>query len=324
LNYTLIVIPVFLLAIVIAFFVEQKVRKDVETRYPPMGSFISIDNHQLHYVKKGDGNCTVIFESALGEGALYWSEIQDSISKHTTTVSYDRSGIGWSERGDKAKNCNLISNELTELLDSLKVPKPYILVAHSIGGLTTRPFIQNSHKDIASILFIDVSHPDQLELIPNKAKSPIERLPSWIINFANEIGIVRYLFNFPYPGTNPNKDFNIVANAIRPKSVSASLEEINGLEVMVNEAALIDDFGNIPLTIITGASPDRYKYLNNEDIEIEYEKVWSEMQLDLLNLSSNSKQVSALKSGHFVNTEEPLLVIESIKEHILQDKKPNN
>ena len=42
--------------------------------------------------------------------------------------------------------------------------------------------------------------------------------------------------------------------------------------------------------------------------------LWGEMQVDLLKLSTRSKQVLATRSGHFVMLDQPDVVIEAIKE----------
>ncbi len=75
--------------LLLAFAIEQITRYRVGQKYSPQGAFQSVNNHQIHYLTKGSGAGTVLFESALGEGLLYWSEIQDSISQYNTTLSYD-------------------------------------------------------------------------------------------------------------------------------------------------------------------------------------------------------------------------------------------
>jgi hypothetical protein len=73
--------------------------------------------HQLHYLKKGFGGLTVVFESGLDPGGhLSWKYVQNEISKFTTTISYDRAGILMSEQGDNSKSLSSISSDLNNLL----------------------------------------------------------------------------------------------------------------------------------------------------------------------------------------------------------------
>ncbi len=47
-------------------------------------------------------------------------------------------------------------------------------------------------------------------------------------------------------------------------------------------------------------------------------KIWFELQDDHLKLSTNSKQIFAQKSGHYVQLDEPQVVVDAVKELISQ------
>ena len=306
--------------IVAGFIYEQISRSIVDDKFPAQGDFASIDDHKLHYIRKGTMAPTVVFDSGLGDGVFSWFKIQNKVSEYTSTISYDRAGILWSERGSSPKSSKQISADLHELLIKSKAQKPYIIVAHSLSGLTLRNYISEHNEDILGVVFVDVSHPDQLNRFPKNAGSLISEIPDWLINFGNHIGVVRLFFNLTYPNTNENDPINIRVNALRSKSIPATLEERLNFVSIANEAANINTFGNIPLVIITGASPDRFKYLKNKTLEKQFNSIWSELQKDLLKLSSNSKQILATKSGHTVQMEQPEVVIESIIQIILKYK----
>jgi len=307
--------------IVIAGFIYEQISRLVaENKYSPEGNFAEIGGNKLHYVKKGVGSPTVVFDSGLGGGVYSWSKIQNKVSKYTSTISYDRAGIIWSERGSNLKTNKQISSDLYELLIKSKAQKPYIIVAHSLSGLTLRNFISKNNKDILGVIFVDVSHPEQNNRFPKEVTSFFDETPFWLMRFANEIGIVRLFFIPTYPNTDTNDPINIKLKALGPKSISAAVEELQGFESIANEAAKVSTFGNTPLTIITGASPERYKYLNNSVLEKQSNKTWSELQKDLLKLSSNSNQILAKKSGHLIQMEEPEIVIDSIHKMVLKYK----
>jgi len=264
------------------------------------------------------GSPIVVFDAGLGDGIYSWSKVQNNVSEFASTISYDRAGIVWSERGSNPKSNKQISSDLYNLLIKSKVQKPYIIVAHSLSGLTLRNFISKHNKDILGVIFVDVAHPNQNNRFPKEATSLFYKTPPWLMRFANAIGIVRLFFNPTYPNTDENDPINIKAKALNPKSISAGIEELQNFESISNEAAKITTFGMTPLVIITGASPKRYKYLENIVLEKKLYNIWSELQKDLLNLSSNSKQILAKKSGHLVQMEQPELIIESINQMILK------
>lgn len=313
-------LSILALIIVVGFVYEQISRLVAESKFSPNGEFVEVGDHKLHYIKKGKVGPTVVFDSGLGEGAHSWSKIQNKINKYASTISYDRAGIMWSERGISPKSSKQITKDLHELLVKTKAQKPYIIVAHSMSGLTLRSYISKYNKDILGVVFVDVSHPVQNNRFPKETGSFINKTPAWLINFANNIGIVRLFFNPIYPNTDVNDPINIKVKALRTKSISAAFEEMQSFESITNEAAKISTFGNTPLTIITGASPERYKYLKNEVLEIQFNNIWSELQKELLKLSSDSKQILAKKSGHIVQMDQPEIVIESIKNMILKYK----
>lgn len=69
---------------------------------PGEAQFVQVNGNQVHFVKKGTGAQTVIFQSGLGSDHKIWEDFQDSLSRYTTTILYDRSGLLWSE-GSKNK-----------------------------------------------------------------------------------------------------------------------------------------------------------------------------------------------------------------------------
>lgn len=111
----------------------------------------------------GIGDPTVVFESGLGCTQDDWKVVQNQISKHTSTFSYDRSGLGNSDADDSSRTSLDQVHELHTVLNKAKVKGPYILVAHSIGGYNARLFAATYPKEVAGIIFVDSSHENQFE-----------------------------------------------------------------------------------------------------------------------------------------------------------------
>ena len=80
--------------------------------------FAQTDTNELNFnfVKKGNGSPIVIFESGLGESLGGWKTIQDSISKITTTISYDRIGLGKSSTTENPRTLENLTSELNGFL----------------------------------------------------------------------------------------------------------------------------------------------------------------------------------------------------------------
>lgn len=114
---------------------------------------VTVGKDNINVNCHGKGEPTVIFESGLGCTNASWIYVQPEISKMARTFSYDR-------KDDGRTTLDQV-HELHALLVDTKVKGPYIIVAHSIGGLNARVFAGTYPSEVAGIIFVDSSHEDQ-------------------------------------------------------------------------------------------------------------------------------------------------------------------
>ncbi|WP_152620295.1 alpha/beta fold hydrolase [Pedobacter lusitanus] len=315
-KWAFIVLLVMLLAGIIF---EQYSRRKLERNIRKGKTFAAINGHQIHYVKKGKGNCTVIFESGLASDHMIWKEVQDEIAKDAVTLSYDRSGMFLSEAGDFVKTNESIANELTQLAELTHCPKPYIIVGHSIAGIYIRPFIASHLQDMAGIVLVDASHPMQLKRSSAKLKKANGTLPLGLIKIMMETGIFRLLFTFiPFSAEIPvNHRFHRIFKDFFYKSYRTVFLEAANDTLNFQDAGKYTSFGHIPLTVITGISPVRYAHIKDAALQQEYQELAEELHSDLLGLSTNNRLVKATKSGHIIQVQESGLIAEEIRRILL-------
>jgi len=320
-------IGIFLLLIslvVIGFVFEQISRFNSINKFHPDGKYVDIGNHKLHFVKKGEGSPTVIFESGLDPaGHLPWFRIQPEIAKYTTTISYDRAGVLWSDRGNNPKTGKAMAKELFDLLEKTKCPKPYVVVGHSLAGLFLRSFIDENKTDISGIVFVDVSHPEQNTRRPKDLESLSKGPSANLIKFADATGMLRLFYKYTYPNTVKNDSINLMEHSLFFKSASTYIEEQNNIGLLLEEAKKIDSFDSIPLKVIMGDSPNRNPEIKNQNLRNEFIEYKRSMQKDLLNLSENSELIYASKSGHFVQLEQPEIIINILIKMIEENRAIN-
>ncbi len=103
----------------------------------------------------GGAGPTVVFESGLGSSLRTWRTLTPLLAPSTTMIAYDRAGIGGSEPSTGGRDSETIARELHRLLGVLDVPPPYILVAHSLGGLHARLYAAMYPADVAGLVLID-------------------------------------------------------------------------------------------------------------------------------------------------------------------------
>jgi pimeloyl-ACP methyl ester carboxylesterase len=293
---------------------EYASRFVAERNFSPEGELIEVGGHSLHLLKQGNSGPTVVFESGLDSyGHLSWYKVQAEVSSFATTVSYDRAGVLWSERGDSPKTGEAMAEDLKALLEKGHLTKPYIIVGHSIAGITLRTFIAKNADDIAGIILVDATHPDQMNRFPPELKQMMQPPARWMLNLMVSFGMIRFNSDSDFPNTDSEARINTVASAIIHKSLGAVIDELENIELLTKEASKVSSFGDIPIVIITGTSATR-----NNDMPQEFREdmriIWNELQEELLMLSTDSKHILATGSGHYVQLDQPEIVIRAIKE----------
>ncbi|WP_125720766.1 alpha/beta fold hydrolase [Flavobacterium ustbae] len=305
---------ILLILILIGFLFEQIARFYFDNKCPDDKEFVAINGRKIHYKKLGNGPCTIIFESGLGGDYLHWQDIQNKLSKKYTTIAYDKAGILWS---DPSKDISLkrYSDDLETLLKQTNCPKPYILVGHSFGGITPRLFIQKNKKDMAGIVFVDVSHPQQLEKSSEALRNSVQPPQRMLLSFLNEIGIIRILYSSTaFTASVPKEHwFNQNVKNYFYRIFDGMMTELENDKKLMKEASEIDDFGSIPLTIITAKYPGGVEGARDKKLEKEYLDIHNALQNDLLQLSTNSRQIFATKSGHYITLQEPDLICNEVE-----------
>jgi pimeloyl-ACP methyl ester carboxylesterase len=102
---------------------------------PPLGRFYDVAGRRVLLHRSGSGAPTVVFlAGGGGVGLDYWN-VQVKAAELTTSVVYDRTGTGWSDRVAVPLSSAEVTDELRELLRAAGTPAPYVLVGHSLGGL---------------------------------------------------------------------------------------------------------------------------------------------------------------------------------------------
>lgn len=134
--------------------------------YPdPPGVMVEVDGQRLHTLHNTAGSGpTVVFEHALACPSTEWGWVARALDGRSPYLVYDRPGTGWSDTADRRPQTAAELNDLTRaLLKKLGLPGPYVLVGHSVGGLLIRTFAARFPGDVAGLVLVDSTHPDQIE-----------------------------------------------------------------------------------------------------------------------------------------------------------------
>ena len=253
-----------------------------------------INGHKLEYAKDGEGRPIIVFINGLNSEMDYsWNKVYGEAKKLGTVFVYNRFGVGVSDKADEPQTGAKIVATLQELLRKNNLNPPYILVGHSIGGLYANLFGRLYPQEVSGAILIDSHNPDQEKILrdtfPGVRMWALEVIawPFWNIYLAI------------YGAFHPNK-----------YSESAAYDET------VSQLKRAGPFPDIPLTVISAGkvAPLFSKLLLSK----AYRQAEKKYHHDLVTLSPQGKLVIAENSDHFVQNDEPMIVIREI--HEIADK----
>jgi pimeloyl-ACP methyl ester carboxylesterase len=244
------------------------------------GSVVMTDGHRVYFDCEGKGSPTVVFLSGWGVESAGWLAVFDGASRVTRTCEYDRYGIGLTSAYGllprRARDAHDQVRELEQLLRNADIPKPYVLAGHSWGGALARLYA-GTHDDVKAVVLVDASSPGQTSAIAAALppKTPDES---------------PLLEEFRHPNVD----------------VALANPEYLAWEKSLDETGEVKSLGDRPEIVITAGNT----FEASEGLVFP---VWIKLQNRLASLSSRSVHVVARTSGHFVQLDEPQLVLAAVR-----------
>lgn len=333
----------FFLAGALGFTYEQIGRwQDSQHRFR-IGSAVDVGGYSLNIYCSGSGTPAVILESGGGGyGGYGWRVVQSEAAKFTTVCWYDRAGEGWSDSAPTARNSVTIVRDLHELLQRTPVAAPYVLVGHSIGGEYARAFTAKFPSEVAGMVLVDSTHPDQRE--PPIMVSPINRLPKLARQFVcfafpivGRFGVIRLAMrNSPVyvpPQFNSESAATLAMRNQRVKGVETEAaqgcaatdggaiwtDKGSGNPEVDQAARSAGTLGDRPLIVLTAG-----EYFRPDDPlaakqVAEFHETWvHQLQPELARLSTAGKQVIVQNSDHGIPEQAPGTIVTAVQEVVME------
>lgn len=230
---------------------------------------------------------TIIFINGSGTSMGEWGQNKkffQCAKKSGSLFLYDRSSLGGSPQDTKlsAKNpitAKLISDQLAMLLQKQKIKPPYIIVAHSYGGMYAGYFVLTHPKLIKSVLMVD----------------PVPRY----FQFSNSLmGNIK-------SGTRYAMNHDETAVYKKYKGETEAIYQFLGFSQSKDELKKLGPISNkIPVVIISSTGMEyKVKPIVGD---------WFNQQKQWLNKNPDSK-IFQVKSGHFIQIYRPNVVCKEIK-----------
>jgi len=157
----IIVVGIVLFATILAGWTWRrgaKAKAELAAKYPAPGKMVDVGGYRLHIICQGQGSPTVVIEAGANDCSLSWSQVQREVARFTRVCTYDRAGLGWSERSPQPRTAHNLVEGLHTLLARSGVEPPYALVGHSLGGLFVRLYAHEHPDQVAGMVLVDAVH----------------------------------------------------------------------------------------------------------------------------------------------------------------------
>lgn len=282
-----------------------------QAAYPPPGQLVDVGGHRLHIQCVGAGSPTVVTESGLGGTSLDWSLVQPSVAQTTRICTYDRAGFGWSEPGPSPRTSGRIVEELRSLLAGAGIAGPYVLVAHSVGGLHAQLFASRYAAAVAGLVLLDPTPAAYLASLEPAAQRdaapPMDQLR--MLQLMQPIGLTRLLGltpPMPLQKFSPEQQRQVRALSSKPALWSALYEEGAAYQSDLAEALAAAPLrADMPLVVLlrglVEGPPDQ-------------DAAGKAANADLARRSTRGQLVIAERSHHHIQLDRPDLVIDAINQ----------
>ncbi|HZO54041.1 MAG TPA: alpha/beta hydrolase [Bryobacteraceae bacterium] len=240
---------------------------------------ISIGDRRISVYCNGEAarSSTVILIPAGGRTAEDWSTVQPSVSGFTRVCSYDQANFGKSDKAPvKLQSVDEVVNDLYRWLKASGEKGPFILVGHSNSGIYARRFVTRYPREVIGLVFVDSSHEEQ---------------------------------------------------ALRLRQLDPAGPALDDLTALigfyVKPGQQLEWRTELPLIVLGRGMPFPRKARDGSDSQTNrmteeqfaaWDRTWREFQQDLAKRSTRGEFRLAEKSGHFIQRDQPELVIQAIRD----------
>ena len=265
---------------------------------PPMpGRLVDAGGYRVHLYCTGSGSPAVIVVS--GGFSIDWGLVQPQVARFTRICTYDPAWSAWSDRpeGHQYPSCSERVAELSAMLANSGVPRPWVLVGYSIGGLIARLFASRYPAEVAGLVLVDHAfidtHPDSDSGQPPVKMSDVDTPPVLISTIPIALDMEDDQNFSRLPRADQEAHRWALSVSMRPT--------VDMARQCVSEVTAVEHKAAVPLVVVSTANTS---------------PGYADLQKTLLALSSRSTQIIAAHSTHMVIIDEPGVVVRAIRDAV--------
>lgn len=288
------------------------------------GQLIDVNGRRLYIHHSGSGpGPTVLLESGSTMPSILWAPVQRQVASFARVVSYDRAGYGFNDPAGRDRSGEQVVAELHALLEQARIPGPYILVGHSLGGLYVRLFAAHYPDQVVGILLVDAMQEEWRRQM-GAGHRRVDALSRRFLVLLSLLGEPRRSMQ-RNPGLLTGNDgpwieqFTSAEQALfwralyTPRLTLAALREwvqVDRLEEAVRQAGTL---GDLPLVVLSRTRPQLDGWGYSAEAKARIWALEQEAQEALARLSTRAEHVQVPESGHLLYVERPEAVVAAIR-----------
>ncbi len=238
-----------------------------------------VDGQKLAYTIAGQGAPAIVLINGAGGPIEGWYKLYPEIETLSTVVAYDRPGIGGSPRANEPQTGKAVVHTLRLLLQQAGIQPPYVLVAHSFGGLHANLFARLHPDEVAGVVFLEATSPDDVGMM-KEYQSAAQRVLNGALNI------------FSRPDSN---------------------DEVSNERRTVEQIKAAPPFPHVPVCVLSGGKKPPGWMSDPKALEMR-----NTHQEQLARSSSRGSRRVAQGSGHFPQMSEPAFVLDAIRKVLEQ------
>lgn len=295
-------------------------RRAARRDFPPPGVLVDIGGRLIQVDCRGSGAPIVVLQSGLDvNGSTSWSAVHDSLAATTRTCAYSRAGVIWSDRSPAPVTAKGIAEDLHAALGKAGERPPYVMVGHSLGGPYIMTYTKYYPDDVAGLVMVDASHPDQVQKLaaisttlsnPSLTRFKLGATLAWT-------GLTRIMTRGTPPMPNQGSETARLVNAFTPYSLVGNLKERVAFNAILEDAGTFRQLGDRSLVVLTAMLPWPASFLERSKLTAaqgeEMTRVWKSLHDDEASWSTRSRHVLLPDASHYIQYRRPDAVIDAVR-----------